>query len=114
MSPKVRPGRLGHRHLGLGIVYGWLAEPDSYSVQFCEVRLGQLRIPLAQIVDGLVHPSGHIFIGRVEHTTPIDVTEELIPSLRKELFVVHQHLQCQKQDRGRPLRDSTIRFGRVT
>ena len=94
--------RPGHRHLELRIVYGWLAEPDPYGVQLCKVRLGQLRVPLAQIVDRLVHPSGHILIGRVKHTTPIDVTKELVPSLREEFFVGHQHLPMSETGPGTP------------
>ena len=61
-------------------------------MEFTKVGIYQIRITLADIVDGLVHPRCPVIIRGAQHFTSIYVAEQLIPSLRENLLLGHSHL----------------------
>jgi hypothetical protein len=57
---------------------GRLAETDANLVKTLEVAIREIWIPLADIVDRLVHPLTLIFFSSCEDPAAIDVTEQLV------------------------------------
>jgi hypothetical protein len=61
-------------------------------MELTKVGIHQIRIALTDIVDRLVHPRSPVIICGTQHSTSIDVTEQLVPSLREKLLLGHSHL----------------------
>jgi hypothetical protein len=74
-------------------------------MQVPEVTLAEVREPLTQILDGLVHPRLLIFPSRLQDTASIDMAEELVASPIENLLYCHT-LLLFAQSPGRSRQDS--------
>jgi hypothetical protein len=61
-------------------------------MELAKVGIHQIGIALPYIIDGLGHPHCPVIIRGAQHTTSIDVAEQLVPSLRKNFLSRHSHL----------------------
>jgi hypothetical protein len=90
---------------------GRLAESQADLVELRQIRVGQIRKALAEVLDGLVHPVALIVFGGLQDAATIDVTEELVSSPVHELLFTqsilplsfvraHARLRAESLQRG--------------
>src|SRR4051812_42580587 len=68
---------------------GGPAEASPDPVQLTQVRVREVGVPLADILDRLVHPLLLIFSTRLENSAAIDVAEQLVAGSILQLILRH-------------------------
>ena len=72
---------------------GGAAEADSDLVKTGEVAVGEIRIPLTDVIDGLIHPNPLIVFFRLEDAAAVDMTKKLVPSPFEKFFLTQFSLR---------------------
>src|SRR5690606_5456097 len=69
------------------VLDGGTAEPVSDLVELAQVRVREVGVTLAEVLDRLLHPVALILLRRLENATTVDVAEQLVSrSIQKLLF----------------------------